>query len=255
MTSLKWSGGLVLLGLIGWLLYSTVTSSGRLSETDAGQRAANAANGTTAFTHDSCMAVAKAFLSAKTPAEKSALVRDPDRVRPFMDAFAPKVGTGTVIDLRAYGFARADAAAVRSFLVKFSDGGSRVVCVADTPDGPKVDWEAFARHGTATATELKNGKATTAEVRVLATPGRYYNYRFHDDQLWKAVELSNADWTDSLTGYAHADSDTASQLAKLMDAADGVPVPVLLRLSTDPESAPRGQCVIEELVVPHWVKP
>jgi hypothetical protein len=249
-TALIWSGGLALLSLVGWLVYNTAVSAARLREKEPRQQVA-----ATPFTHDACLAMAKAFLAAKSPAGQSAFVRDPERVRPFMDAFAPKVGTGTVIDVRSYGFARADVATVFSFLVKFSDGGSRVVCVISTPDGPKVDWEAFARHGTATATDLKNGKAATAEVRVLATAGSYYNYRFLDDKLWRAVELANADWADSLTGYVRANSATANKLEKLMDDADGIPVPVLLRLSVDAESAPRGQCVIEELVVPHWVKP
>ena len=105
--------------------------------------------------------VAQAFLDATSEEERLALVRNPNEVRSGMVTFPDEVKSYPIAHtfVKPMGVATAGGnMRFQRFSVSMPDGRSRFLCVADTPRGPLVDYEAFARHGTVNWEKLLAGK-------------------------------------------------------------------------------------------------
>ncbi len=161
--------------------------------------------------------VAEAFAQATTHEMRMKLVREPERVGAMMKAFfqsGPGVA-GEIAGIDEMGAASTVDFAFQRFQVRLKDGGSRLMCVVFTVDGPKVDFECYARHGSATWDELLGGKVAEAdEVRVFVEQGFTYVYDFGDDEKWSCYLATTPDFDGTLNFYAPRGSDLDTKLKK-----------------------------------------
>ena len=157
--------------------------------------------------------VAEKFTEADTTAERLKWVRDPDRVAPLVEAFYGE-GPGArekVVDVKPMGAAQTPEFAYQRFQAKLDDGASRLVAVVLSEDGAKVDFDCYARHGSASWPDLLAGKATV--MRLFVKPGTYYNYTFSDDQAWRGFVASSPDLEEPFFVYVRRGSEEAKRLA------------------------------------------
>lgn len=139
------------------------------------------------------------------------------------------------------------------FLVDLEGGGQRLLCVVETPEGMRVDWGAFARHGDLGADGTVAEEGADPIVRVFIKSVRYYNYSFSDERAWVGFELHSPEWSDPMFGYARRDSSTARILvgAARRGGAEGSRVTLRIRMSeSDPD---HRQFVIEKVLAVGWV--
>ncbi|MFP6875764.1 MAG: hypothetical protein VCA37_02950 [Roseibacillus sp.] len=198
--------------------------------------------------------VAQAFLDATSEEERLALVRNPNEVRSGMVTFPDEVKSYPIEHTFVKPMGVATAGGImrfQRFSVSMPDGRPRFLCVAETPRGPLVDYEAFARHGTVNWEKLLAGEAGEM-VRLLVKPSFYFNHGFTDEKKWVAFELSNPDWPASLTGYAPVGSPTAGLLGAITSK---VPKQrVTLKIRPEGDSHQHKQVVIERVLANGWVQ-
>lgn len=241
----------LVLALVGWMVHSTINSQNRMS---GGKPVVVGAPREEKFAEKAPI-LARRFAEANSPEEWLSMVRDPERVGPMVQAFRPEVAVGKPIKVSPHGSEQLDEMEVLQFLVTYEDGRSRLIHVLPTEDGPKVDWESFARSGSTDFAGMSGAdELPDAEIRVLVRPGNYYNYDFADDRQWIAFELTNGDWPETFTGYARADSPAARALSEIT-TDDAPPKRALLRVRGGGENGPRRQCEILEVLHLGWVKP
>ncbi|MFK7909738.1 MAG: hypothetical protein AB8F34_03965 [Akkermansiaceae bacterium] len=137
----------------------------------------------------------------------------------------------------------------RGFRAEFADGSTRAVCVVSTDDGLKVDWDAYARYGTATWRGLLTGVAKMADMRVQAVKSNYYNFNYRDEEKWLSLTLTSLDHDGNLHAYARRGTKTAKLLMNgLTEQGGGGWQPIILRISSDGDSYKRKQFTIERLL-------
>ena len=165
------------------------------------------------------------------------------------------------------------------FSATFANGDRRLLALVHTDDGPKIDWQAYARHSQAlqnwtkqarTAKGEKSGAekafadlekelptsgndtSTTAEVRVFLSPANYYNFRFSDSERWAAFTLTSPDLDESPTAYAKIGAVTGELLSKVLTGSQ--PTRMTLHLERTLEDASRGQYKIKKVLAVGWLK-
>jgi hypothetical protein len=139
------------------------------------------------------------------------------------------------------------------FSVALRDGGERLLCVVETPEGLRVDWDAFARFGTLPEGGPHRGDFTEAEVRALAKPCHYYDHGFSSEEEWLSFELSSPDWDDVVYGYAARISRTATILQSLASSADPGGAQVTLTLLGGAQDSEHRQYLVREILGVGWV--
>lgn len=105
---------------------------------------------------------------------------------------------------------------------------------------------------------LSDGSAETAvessdEVRVFISATNYYNFRFSDDQVWRAYTLSSPDLEELVTAYVAPDSLSARILEEAVTMSQGHQR-VTLQIRSRPEDAFRQQYEIERVLAIGWVE-
>ena len=160
--------------------------------------------------------VAEKFSLAGTTAERLKWVRDPTRVTPLVEAFYGEGGLGSqeeVVDLKPMKPVNTPDFAYQRFQVKLKGGSSRLLAVIPGADGAKVDFECYARHGSASWPALLAGKATEAEVvRVTIKPTVHYKHTFADEDTWRAFIANSPDLEDPIYLYVRRGSKEEKRL-------------------------------------------
>jgi hypothetical protein len=163
--------------------------------------------------------VAANFIHAGSQAERLLWVRHADQVGPLMAEFFSR-GRGaqeTVTSMAAMSPAVAGAAGtVARFAVTLANGPQRLLCVVREDGAAKVDFNAYARHGTVTWDDLLAGKAPQAsELRVFIQKGDYYNYEFSHEARWQNFTATSPDHETSLQLYIARNHPAVKMLEKL----------------------------------------
>lgn len=158
---------------------------------------------------------AQAFTDALDPVERLKWARHPKVVSQHLSHYPAQALTEEVESVRSMLIVHGREFPFVCFEAKFSSGDRRLICVIKTPEGDKVDWDAFARYGSVSWEDVLKGRGGSALVRVFAKPGHYYNYNFQDDQKWSCYELSSPDFEGKLYGYVERDSVTAKIFAEV----------------------------------------
>lgn len=245
-------GVLLLLVLVGWLVHSAWSSRVRQTNDRPDEFKAPPGGGW----KEMAPLLARKFGNASTAEDWISMARDPERVAPLIRAFQASSATGKAIRIKPHGSEPFGREELFLFAVTYEDGRSRLIHVVPTGDGPKVDWESFARSCSVDFAELVAPVAVEAELRALVRPCRYYNYNFADDRRWRAFEVLNGDWPESLTGYAAVGSPAEVALLRMLGPGnDARPLRVILNVRAGGEDGARGQMEILEVVQQGWVKP
>jgi hypothetical protein len=160
--------------------------------------------------------VAEKFTQAGTTAERLKWVRDPTRMAPIVEAFYGEGGLGNreeVVDLKPMKALNTPDVSYQRFQVKLKGGSSRLLAVIPGADGAKVDFECYARHGSASWPNLLAGKATEAEVvRLTIKPTVHYKHTFSDEDIWRAFMANSPDLADPIYLYARRGSKEEKRL-------------------------------------------
>lgn len=197
--------------------------------------------------------VALRFGKAATVAERLKFVRNPGEVRARLGSYPEEALSEPVLRTNALKGKRRDSVINASFVAILENGERRLLSVVPTPEGPKVDWDAYARFSTATWDEILAGKAESAEVRVTIRKSGYYNFTFRDDKKWQAFEISAPELEDPVYLYTPKRSNVA--VAARSSTGGNQAARVIVRISRDPAGIPRRQFLLDEFVADGWVKP
>jgi hypothetical protein len=146
--------------------------------------------------------LALTFLAESDPEQRLQWVRHPDQVREHMAQWSESVLRQPGEIERMLGHSDAGDRLVTCFVVKQPDGGVRLLEVVDKGDGPRVDWDAYARHCSADWPAIIEGRVERAEVRVSASPGTYHNPPFADVNEWTCFQLTSPDLPGRIHAYA-----------------------------------------------------
>jgi hypothetical protein len=199
--------------------------------------------------------VAEHFTQATTQAERLKWVRQPEAVAAAMELFfSSGKGSGeAVARLDAIAPGNLDESVHERFAVTMADGTRRLLCLLPTAGGVRVDFKAYARHGSVAWSDLLDGKAGEAdEMRVFIGKGDYYNFGFKHEVRWQCFTVTSPDIEVPVWLYL-ARTDPA---LNLLQAANGPkPVRVTLALRAVGDSHLRRQFEIVAVRAADWVVP
>lgn len=147
---------------------------------------------------ESAEEAARAFLAETDPEKRLRWVREADEVRARLGEYAPAARNESGEIGRVIGHNESATA----FAVKLASGEIRLLEVVETPEGPKVDWDAYARHGTEKWNDLWSGVASQAVVRVFCEPSTEKPEPFADPAEWTGFRLSSPDMGQVALGFA-----------------------------------------------------
>jgi hypothetical protein len=88
--------------------------------------------------------------------------------------------------------------------------------VTEGGDGPKVDWDAYARHGSASWEDLSSGKARRATVRVFCEPSSERPAPFGDQSKWTCFRMSSPDLPQAALGFAQVGTLRESMMKQVV---------------------------------------
>jgi hypothetical protein len=197
--------------------------------------------------------VAEKFIRATSHAQRLRWVRDAEVVGPAMEAFF-REGPGAtekIVATRPVAESAGGDMLYEVYQVTLEGGGSRLLCVSVDPAGARVDFEAYARHGSESWEDLLSGEVKSAEeVRVILRPGGFFQHRFSDEAKWLHFQATTPDLPDSLDFYVARESAAALALEPL-DQATGH---MTLSIRALEDSAKFGQFEITAVKANGWVE-
>ncbi len=150
--------------------------------------------------------VARAFLKEADPVKRLKWVRNAEEVKARLAEYPEEARVGVGEIQRVLGHQGDGANPVTAFVVAFPSGNVRLMEVLGTPDGPRVDWDAYARYGTASWEDLLSGKAEQGVVRVFCEPSSERPEPFGDQGRWTGFRLSSPDLPQAALGFAEVGS-------------------------------------------------
>jgi len=151
--------------------------------------------------------VAKRFAGTSDIEERLKWTRNPEVIQTRVEDYPEEARTTASDQVSELNYINAEGLEYLSYLVKLPNGSRRFLCVVSTDNGPRVDWDAYARFGTETWNTILQGKCKTATVRVLPVSSSYYNGRYSDSNRWSAYTLRSPDLEAPLYGYIAKDSE------------------------------------------------
>jgi hypothetical protein len=147
-------------------------------------------------------AVARKFLAETDPATRLQWVRDEDAVRMRMEGYSGEARESPGEIEKMIGHVSEDGRTISAFAVAMPSGNMWLLEVVTAEDGPQVDWDAYARHGTATWEDLWSGKARRAVVRVSCEPATERPEPFGDQAKWTCFRMSSPDMPQAALAFA-----------------------------------------------------
>ena len=207
--------------------------------------------------------VAENFLFAESLEERLKWVRAPDvhsdRIRAHFASIGP--AEAEVDQLRPILQHQIDDRILATFGARFTSGRPRPLCVVEDENRRVVDWEAYARQGTASWEDLLAGRATSAEVRVFVQPQQIFRFGFGEDenQRYLGFAMTSPDCPNRLYGFVERPSRTASVMAKVyLDAMSKAglkrPQRMTLKIESLDNSYSEQKFLIVRIVANSWVK-
>lgn len=204
--------------------------------------------------------VADAFIAASDENERLKWVRNPEAVAGRISDYPVQALNTPVVKLKRLGLATNGNDIFARFAARFADGSSRLVCVLSTPGGPRVDWDCYARYGTASWPQIFNYEVSSAEVRVFAKSDHYYNDYFRDDTQWACFKLSSPELDDGrlVYGYVRRGTRTCKILKQALPVGKRRSQRVMLRVSSPVREKASGEKVhqfrIDRVINIGWIR-
>ncbi len=146
--------------------------------------------------------LAKAFLAETDPEKRLAWVRNAEQVKARLADFPEEARSAAGEIEKTLGHQVDGGRSVTGFVVEFPTGNLRLLEVVGTPDGPRVDWDAYARHCSASWDDLWSGEAKRAVVRVFCEPSTERPEPFEDQGKWTCFRMSGPELPRAALGFA-----------------------------------------------------
>ena len=161
-------------------------------------------------------AVARQFLAESDPAMRLRWVRDADAVSLRMKHYSDEALTSPGEIEKMIGHVSEAGRTITAFAVAMPSGDLRLLEVVKKENGLKVDWDAYARHGTASWEDLWSGKAQLAVVRVFCEPATERPEPFEDQSKWTCFRMSSPDMPQAALGFAEVGSERDEMRKKVV---------------------------------------
>lgn len=203
----------------------------------------------------SSRAVAENFTRATTQAERMKWVRQPEAVAAVMEEFfsSGKGSREVIAKIDAISPGTAGDLVYERFAATMVDGTRRLLCLVPTAGGVRVDFKAYARHGSVAWSDLLGGQAKEAgEMRVFLDKGDYYNFGFKHEVRWQCLTVTSPDLDVPVWLYL-ARTDPALKMLEAINSRQPVRVTVAVRAVGD--SHLRRQFEIVGVHAADWVVP
>ena len=203
---------------------------------------------------DDAVTITRNFLQAATLADAMPFVRELARVRPLMEAYYQDT-PWQPFEVRRM------PEAVEQFqtnfdllatVVEVNDYQPRIVALQKTPEGPRLDWEAFVGYCEVPWEKLGEMRPVRPFVmRVRLAADDYFNFDFTDPSRYVCCRLSSMDERHSLYGYVVRNTPLYTALLSRL-RLNSVPMPTI-RVRFQPGGASTNQVEIVELLADGWV--
>ena len=187
------------------------------------------------------------------------LVRQPERVAPLMRRYyaGKPVFAGPIKTVKMFRPLTLDNCGnFWMTSVVLANGQSRNVIIEVTKSGEAlIDWETLVCYQPMAWDDFvaQRPSGTSLDFRVYVERDHFYSHEFADSDHWTCFRLTAMDSEETLFGYAHAGSDEAQALLKLMDNNGGNKTAIILRLGIPSGLLSRRGVVIEKLLSPRWL--
>ena len=199
--------------------------------------------------------VAENFIRATTLAERLKWVRQPEAVAGVMEKFfsSGKGSSEVIAKIDAISPGTVGDLVYDRFAATMVDGTRRLLCLVPTAGGLRVDFKAYARHGSVAWSDLLGGMAREAgEMRVFIEKGDYYNFGFKHEVRWLSLTVTTPELDVPVWLYL-ARTDPALKLLETTSSRQPVRVTVAVRAVGD--SHLRRQFEIVDVHAADWVVP
>lgn len=165
---------------------------------------------------DAAQSVALAFLKETDPSKRLKWVCNAEEVQTRLNEYSEEARVGIGEIEKMLGHQGDGANPITAFVVKFPSGNVRLIELVGTPDGPRVDWDAYARYGTASWGDLFSGRKEKALVRVFCEPSSERWPKSEDQDKWTSFRLSSPDLHQVALGFAEVGSVRETMMKKVI---------------------------------------
>lgn len=202
---------------------------------------------------DAAKPVAQKFLEAKTVEELLPVVYEPALVGPkIREAYQSKPPRAEGMD--AFGVDEMIGFTGKVALVQVRTRGleQKQMCLVETPDGWRVDWESWVGWSEMSWPAFLAEKPKRAVLfRVVLRETQYYNYLFADERRWKSYRLEAPDGEHAVFGYVEKGSLIDNRI-RPAESSPSAPFILMLRFPPDADSS--NQVIIDRVVADGWVE-
>lgn len=200
--------------------------------------------------------IAENFIYARTVEERLPWIRDAaiheNDIREFFEAYG-KSRANRVVSIAPILDGTIHQNISQQYQVRFADGRSRLLCIMDDP--PLVDWEAYSRKGTATWSELLDGSAQSAEVRVFLSFKEHAAVVLSDSIVsCMVLGIRSPDCQESLYGLVELESRRCSLLKEIIPMEPAKSKRMTIQIESRNDSYKRREFFIAKIVALGWVR-
>lgn len=204
------AAAILFLGFLGWAVFMLITAD---PDTQPGADQASShqdpSNPTAeAPISEDPQAVATRFAFNPSVEKRLQWARNPQEIQSHLKSYPNDAISGRVLRLSQPSVQNRDGITCTNFEAFMADGNIRQLRVIPTRQGMKVDWDAYARHGSQSWTQILEQAELSADVRVRVKPVGLYLGNFNDESKWRCYLLSSPDLDQSIYGYVKLDSKT-----------------------------------------------
>lgn len=197
----------------------------------------------------SALEIAQAFTQEEDPEKRLKWCRHPEETKLLLSQFSPEALTEIPVEVTPMQgiITTSTGLLFHRFVATFANGNQRLIAIVFTKEGLQVDWETYARYGTASWSNILQAQVAEATVRVFIRKVNYYNYRYIDEDIWEAFEISSPDIEVPIYAYSKRKSDLTRMLSKISDLQR-----ITLTIRLDESIKNHQQCQITDLLALGW---
>lgn len=198
------------------------------------------------------------FLRASTVAEKQRHVRSPDRVLPLMINWYSSHPHNPleVAQFEMMATATLNGKPFWVALVLIKDGPRQTLMLEDTPDGFKIDWEAYSAYNPTTLKQLiKQRPPISHHLRVYATAVDYYPEEFSEKEFL-SLKLECRNQPEVVYGYVSRKAPFYRNIAAVTKGKKRIPIQVELQLreTDNSHSAISNLTLVKNFISSNWLR-
>lgn len=197
--------------------------------------------------------VARAFATETDVEKRLSYVRNPERIKQHLPSYSEQARSISAKDIKHMGHSEMNGRAVTAYAAAFDGGSFRMLAVVQTDDGPKVDWDCYARYCSESWADLVLGQAEDAVVRVFVRPGDYHVGQFRDRSKWTCFKLETPDSDRIIYAYAPAGSDLSKRMQTHVMKSRSFRQHMTLNIKSVDGSGKDLLFVVDELLAMGWV--